>query len=449
MKEIDRKQDEQEGGLKAWLDTIQRESWELELLVSGFVIFLLIGGWESVEAWKYDLYLLTEDSSAYFSLGFLYQVFRTAYLSLLACLLVHVVLRGVWIAAIGLRSVSGQIEYGHLPYQPRFTQRLRQRLGSFDGYIERLERNCSVIFSLAFLIIFCFLSLATWAIFSIAVQRVYLWIIGAGYQGTGVLGGAGIVSVLVFVTGLIYLFDFVTLGLLKRSRWLGRPYYYLYVFMGWVTLARLYRPLYYNLIDNRFGRRLAMLLPIIILLILVLVSVKQVKYAYFPAIVEDGTLWLDHYNYDDESSVVFDQLWRTSLASKYPEHNYLEVFVPYRPRLDDERLLAINPDLDVSRYTGTKLRGAFKIGTRNNLDADYDELLATFTALHRLSIDDTLSVDVTPLFSIHQERRQPGVKYMIPVHDLPVGRHHLKLQTQLLKADTLTWSDGYKIYFFK
>ncbi len=436
-------------GLSSWLDSLQQESWQLELLISGFVVFLLIGGWGPVKDLEYDLDLILNVSGKYSFLNFLYYVLRTAYLSLLACLLFHVVLRGMWIAAIGLRSISGDIEFDQLPYQPRFKERLRRRLGSFDQYIERLERNCSVIFSLAFLIFFCFLSLATWAIFVMVVQVVYLWLTGGTFQGNGIFGGAGIISITVFVLGLVYLLDFVTLGWLKRVRWLHRPYYYLYIFMGWVTLARLYRPLYYNLIDNRFGKKLAISLPVVILLILVLVSLRQVKYDYFPALVDDGKVWMDYNNYDDESPNLFDQLWRTSLASRFPENNYVRAFIPYRPRYDNEILLRIDSTLDISQYTGTKLRGAFTVGQQYNPDADYEAILATFAKFHHLSINDTLLLDVPPLFKIHPERRQPGVEYMIPVHQLPEGRHRLKVQTRIEEGDTLRWSAGYNIYFYK
>jgi hypothetical protein len=37
--------------LKTWLDGIQQDSWQLELLISGFVIFLLIGGLEPMSEW--------------------------------------------------------------------------------------------------------------------------------------------------------------------------------------------------------------------------------------------------------------------------------------------------------------------------------------------------------------------------------------------------------------
>ncbi|MEL7162050.1 MAG: hypothetical protein AAFN92_14940, partial [Bacteroidota bacterium] len=385
----------------------------------------------------------------YSILRLFYYIFRTAYLSLLLCLLVHVVLRGVWIAAVGLRSISGDIDYEQLRFQDRFTNRLRRRLGSFDDYIARLERNCSVIFSLAFLILFYFLSLVTWSMVAIVVQRIGFWLAGEAYYSTSLIGGPGISGLLLTVVSLLYFLDFVTLGLLKRSRWTARPYYYLYVFMGWVTLAHFYRPLYYNLIDNRFGRKLAVTLPFIVLLIMLGVSVIQVQYDYFPFRVGDGKVWLDANNYDDENGNRFDRMWRMSLASRYATNNYVEAFIPYRPSIHNDRLRRIDPDLEVSQYTGIKVRGAFRIGERNNLDADEARSLAAFAQAFQFYLNDSLVTNADPLFHFHPEREQAGVAYMIPVHELPYGRHALKVKSRIIEKDSLIWTGGRTIYFYK
>jgi len=449
MAEHKQQPEQEEAGLKNWLDNLQQESWQLELLISGFVLFLLIGGWGPVTEMEYDLRLLQFTIESYYSFNFIYYVLRTAYLSLLICLLFHVVLRGIWIAAIGLRSVSGEIDYDSLRYQSKFTKRLRRRVGSFDKYIERMERNCSVVFSLAFMIIFCFLSLISWAIVSILIQQTPLWFLGESSNGNWLLRVADFVSILVMVSGIIYFVDFVTLGWLKRNRWLAKPYYYIYVMMGWVTLARFYRPIYYNLIDNRFGRKLGMALPVIIVLTLAIASIQQISYDYYPVYQQGGKVWQDNNNYDDEDPDLYEQIWRMSLASKYVENNYVEAFIPYRPVTDNDRLKAIDPDLEVSQYTGTKLNGAFTLGERYNESADNDQLLNAFTKLNRLLLNDSLLLDVKPLFHFHPIRGQPGLVYMIPTHDLPTGRHSLVVQVQELNKDSLSWTAGRSIYFYK
>ncbi|THH37752.1 hypothetical protein [Neolewinella litorea] len=413
------------------------------------MIFLLLGGYPAVKGYETDLRLLIDDSRSYRLLFFLYMTGRTAYLALLVCLLLHVVIRGLWIAAVGLRYVSGDIDYEVMKFRPRYTRWLEGQIGSFDDYIERLERYSSVLFSLAFLVLFCFLSIGSWILVMIALQEGYNWLLGRDLSNsTGILRGAGVFTLLLLLLSLIYFLDFVTLGFFKRNRYTARPYYYLYRVMGWITLADLYRPLYYNLIDHRFGRRLARLVPVVVVLLLVAVSFVVVKYRYYPFYLRDGLAFVDAENYLDTDGWTGTELGRITLESRYPRHNYVEAFVPYRPYLHDEILEKLAPELEVARYTGAKLSGAFTVGERSNAAADNQALLAAFSDLFSLSVNDSL-LDPTPRFHIHPVRQQPGLLYMIPVHDLPRGEHILSVRSRQLRSDTLGWSSDYNIYFYK
>ncbi|MEL7162051.1 MAG: hypothetical protein AAFN92_14945, partial [Bacteroidota bacterium] len=164
--------------LARWLDALQQESWQLELLISGFAVFLLVGAGESLRGLEHDLILLQQSSEQFFLLDTLYYSSIMASDTLLVCLVVHVALRGLWIAAIGLRSVSGDIEYDRFTYRPVYVERLRKGVGRFDDYIERLERLCSILFAFAFLLLFCFLSLAIYLFISALTIQSLDWVLG-------------------------------------------------------------------------------------------------------------------------------------------------------------------------------------------------------------------------------------------------------------------------------
>lgn len=430
---------------KSWLDGLQQESWQLELLISGFSIFLLIGGWEWVKDLEYEMLLRQQGADSFLEISALYYVMRTAYATLIACLLFHVLLRGVWIAAIGLRSISGDIDYDNLRYQDRFNRFLHRRMGSFDDYLTRLERYCSVLFSVAFLLLFCFLSLASYSVVFNAVTYVLTEIFGEGTYDEPL---TEIVQLLMTVLGLIYFFDFATLGLLKRSKWLAKPYFFLYRFMGWLSLARLYRPLYHNLIDNRFGRKLAVVLPVMIAAILVIVSFKQVDETYIPSRITNSTQWNYHNFYDDQAISLRYQMWNMSLASKYVRDDYVEAFLPYIPVNNDETLKMIDPDMVPANFTGPRLEGAFNIGQNHNPAADSDRLLAAFRELHHLYLNDSL-LTIEPRFHRHPTRRQLGLLYMIPVHDLPPGEHRLRADTRMYMANETKYREGTTILFYQ
>jgi hypothetical protein len=96
-----------------------------------------------------------------------------------------------------------------------------------------------------------------------------------------------------------------------------------------------------------------------------------------------------------------------------------------------------------------KLRGAFTLGERFNKDADYPLMLKAMGEIHQLYINDSLHTELRPLFHFHPTRAQPGLQYMIPVHDLPPGRHQLTVQSRTIVSDSLRWSTGRTIYFYK
>ena len=73
--------------------------------------------------------------------------------------MIHVILRGLWIGALGLRYVSGDIEFDKLNYQNKFTGYLKKKIVSFDRYVARLENYCSVMFAVSFLLIFYVISI--------------------------------------------------------------------------------------------------------------------------------------------------------------------------------------------------------------------------------------------------------------------------------------------------
>ncbi|MEM8584697.1 MAG: hypothetical protein AAGF87_10525, partial [Bacteroidota bacterium] len=210
--------------LSDWLDSIQQNSWELELLVSGFAIFLLIGALEPVSSWEYKLRLIAMETDYALLLVALYYPGITALWTLIGCLIIHVLLRGLWIAAIGLRYVSGDIDHNELKYQDRYREFLQRRIGHFDDYIERLERVCSIAFSISLVLIFTMISLASFIFLTASLQVVLQLIQGDQFSSISLIGG-DIFGIVASIIGLFYFIDFATVGFFKRKKWTQLWYY--------------------------------------------------------------------------------------------------------------------------------------------------------------------------------------------------------------------------------
>ena len=441
----------QHSDLSQWLDSIQQDSWQLELLVSGFAIFLLIGAIEPVTDFEADLMVLTTKSDYSLLVTNLYYPARMALYLLILCLVGHVLLRGLWIAAVGLRYVSGDVEYEELGYRPKFSEFLKRRIGTFDGYIGRLERACSVAFAVSFLTIFALISLSSFIFFTALLQIIIRVAYGKNWGGDEVFSGDDIFGLVVIVAGLIYFIDFASLGLFKRKQWAQRWYYPIYRFIGWLTLARVYRPLYHNLIDNRFGRRLGRMLPLVLFLSLVLVSIRYSADAFYPIESPTGsTIRADWYD-DLRGPAEWENVWNVSLDSRYVgEDNYLEVFAPYLPRHQDYVINRLYPDLKAGRQTGIRMDGVIRFDVSFERGGA-DSLLMALSSLHRVYLNDSLIEDPSWRFYYHPERRQRGLLYTMPAHELPVGEHRINVQRHWYResGDSLYWAGASQINFYR
>ena len=113
-----------------WLEQLQQESWQLELLISGFALFGIWESRESVDLFKEYLDVHNPfDSEIIVALRMLGILFQSIWAIFFINLLIHVILRGLWIGAIGLRYVSHEIDYESLNYSEYFQEHLKKKVG--------------------------------------------------------------------------------------------------------------------------------------------------------------------------------------------------------------------------------------------------------------------------------------------------------------------------------
>jgi hypothetical protein len=182
-------------------------------------------------------------------------VFKTGWLIFFINLIVHVILRGLWIGTIGLRYVSSEIDYDNMKYADRFTNFLKYKVGSYDNFIERLEKFCSVLFAFTFLLfLFCF-SLCIFMIELIFLVVLFEKLFPNSQDAIAV---GGLLALFFLLLGVIVFIDLISLGALKKikDKRVSAVYFYIYRFISFITLSFLYRPLLYNFIDNSYTRKL-------------------------------------------------------------------------------------------------------------------------------------------------------------------------------------------------
>jgi len=375
-----------------WLEGLQRESWQLELIVSGFTIFLLL---QLVNVMP-DLFPSFNKHTNFSTdirvaiITFLVAIMYAAF-TLLGSLLLHIFLRGFWIAVIGLRSVQQETDFDNT-------------IGLFiQMFIDYLDNG--------------FLKEALSWFFN------FLW-------------------VFLFVSSIIYLIDTLTLGFFKKYQKIAKIYYPFYRLWGWVTLAGIYRSIYYSL-ANRFSKSTVGLLLFIFLFLIGLYPFHRITfYKYFPDYTSNAKMMsyscYDNLRGDDGG------IWTASIASDVVNAEYLPLFIRYSVK-HNEVLDSLCTD-----YTPTKssifVSGIHK-GFRDPYYAeeDADKLLTCLSRLYSVYVDDSLYTDLEFFFYSYPNHKTHGLRTMIYTGDLPEGKNTIRIARKRLndnkKIDEEDWTE--------
>ncbi len=440
--------------LTKWLNKLQQESWQLELVISGFSIFLMASAMDWLKELRRDVSIASQGlEHGTDLLGIGYAVLIVACFFVLVNLVLHVLLRGVWISTIGLRYVSGDIDFDKLRLAPKFDKLLRRKIGSFDHYIQQLENICSVVFAFTFLIVFMLLALGMYLIFLIAFINLFLSELLGGLSENAQTQIVVSVIIIALFGGTLYFIDFLTLGFLKRVRWLSYLYMPFYRFMSFITLSFLYRPIYYNLIDNKFGRRVGFLLVPYVVIIGLLFSEEIRSHIWYPDKPGKWGLWNDHYHDQrSEKSLITTGI----IPSKFVKNGFLELFIAYIPKSDNPSLEQFCPDFQPFYEAG------FETGLHFSLNGEVqkprssnavDTALTCFSELYQIHVDDSLILEPTFRFHRHSNYSEYGVITLIDVGYLNRGEHLVKVEKWSHKiigdSDTLVVKPFFQIPFWK
>ncbi|WP_452224144.1 hypothetical protein [Lacinutrix chionoecetis] len=412
---------------KEWLDKLQQESWQLELIISGFAIYGL-----SQAIAPLEIYHNTFQNEGQSLLMFVFTVALISCSILMFTLIVHVVLRGLWIGALGLRYVSGDIDYKKLKYAPIFDKHLRKRIGSFDKYIARLENYCSILFALSFLLVFYVVSV----FLSLGLIALIAWTFFISNSENGsnpLLSVTGSILIIIVLFGIILnLIDFLTQGFLKKKRWTAVMYFPFYWLFSFITLSFLYRPLVYNFLDNKFGRRLSIFLIPLYVLIIFLTTLNYERSNYLSIDVDSSVNFADKYNYDDLIIEKGDFLSKASIPSKIIEKSYLKIFLEFSDPIEDD-VFAFNSSLKPNKDTrGISSGLAFSISMNDtektiNIDSIKTEYLKTLKSIHTIKIDSVTYTDFDFILTLNR-LDQLGFETVLDIKDLKEGKHLLQIE---------------------
>ena len=419
-----------------WLEPLKRNSWEMELLLTGFVLIGLLQLPEYLEHLQQVLemrFVTTHwgvQNLINLPIGILYIGSQVMTVSLIILLL----LRGYWIGLVGLSSAFPKgINHKKLSFTKHFSYYLQKKSMDTEPSIVRLDNICSSVFAFSFLFIFITISIGLFFIqLSLIGFLVFL-------VSSGVLEGRfifiivaiilGFVILIYLLGGLLKVIDFLTIGKLKRikAKWFSRPYYLISSFISYVTLAFSYRSIYYYLASNVPKRIIKIVFLIYIIVPLSVFFGFQFHshiffpYDYLSESNRDAHSVL-YENYENLRNEDNNLITKPIIQSEFIKGDYVKLFIPYDVN-DNEKLMKHCRDL---KPLGVNFSTSLlKYNTRESF---IKQSLECFSSFYTISVDDSVYNDVDFYFHEHRRNNEPGIITYISVKHLLHGHHKLDIQ---------------------
>ncbi|HEX2252657.1 MAG TPA: hypothetical protein VHQ65_05270 [Thermoanaerobaculia bacterium] len=424
--------------LRDFLEDVHRRTWELELLLSGAVVFALF----RLPAKADESYLRLEaqlggtlEQAAFFGWYYVKLILYT----LIGAFLVHLVARAYWVGLVGLDAV--------FPHGPRletmeggpFTRETYlRRLPSLRRHIAVADRFSSAVFSFAFALVFLFLASilygAVLAAIALAVSRL---VFGGEHFGPVFKTLLALVMVPML---LVPLLDKAAGARIAQRG--GRPAAVLRratEVVYFVAAAWLIGPILMTLFTNLKKKWVYPLFLASLVAVLGLFVVRDVlvprgalavsSHRFLPA--DAGELEVDERYYADRREpgrVVHVPM----IASEVVTGPWLRLFVPLEADWVDEAVEEHCPSVEPLTDPGLRLRRP------NDPPPPAGELapvLACLATLHEITLNGARLEEVGFYFHTDRETGVRGLLARLPAGELPPGSNVLTIQRKPVPRD--------------
>jgi hypothetical protein len=406
-----------------WLKRTQEGSWEPEVLISGIVLLALT----QVPRLLRQLHYWLEERTAkfYFYTSSIDDfIFETLILStnwLIAGLIVHLIMRSLWVSFIGLSFAFPKgADLSKMRFQPWFENRLRP-ISTFENSIIKLENLCSTLYATAFLFVMATVSFCLFLIFIFALGLVLAEFFPQVLQEENKLDL--VLGIFSFSIAFPYFIDFVSLGMLKKLPWFWKIYRYPYRFMSSITLAPVYRGLYYGLIGNVSRKRVALIMVVFLIITYFRVVPGAVLPFQTPTIYNTtfGTANFDGY-YRDQQPERFST-W-AHIQSQQISEGALHVFLPHKLQFEEQMLADCSDNLKAAAVVDS-----FASKEARNL--------ACLSAVYVFYIDGIKQAPGRFFMRELGHTGQLGLETWLDVAALPRGQHLLEVKVRIKNEERL------------
>lgn len=408
------------------LQSLQRPTWELELLISGAVVFSLFQVPDRLRGWFESVTIHAgPDVGLLPFMGFYALTLVT--ICLAAAFSLHFVLRSIWVGITGLQSAFPKgIEWDQIDAGPISKRVMREMNPSLEAAEDRLDAVASSIFAVLFTVVVSFV-----AVFGLMLFPAFLGEILRSRYFPSVPSVAVFYGVVVLVAGpglpvaLIDSWFKRDPSRVDRYPRLYRLAYRVTKIVQFFFLGRLTSPVTLTL-SSRFslkkvtgGLVAAIFLAVAIFMAYFFISMGLIgfdSYTFFPG--ERGADFVEARYYGDDH--IDPRREAPRIQAEVIEDPYIRLFVPFSPSRDDERVARHCPDTMPLRPEG------FFLDKRADPDDDQSApaLLACWQQVLVVAIDE---VRLSPDWLFHEDpvTGRKGLLAFLPVDGLSGGRHEL------------------------
>jgi hypothetical protein len=399
---------------------------ELELLISAGLIFALL----QLPGLLDDWWLRTTihvGGAAFGAVFITYYIAKLVAYGLIVAISAHFLLRGFWVAIMGLRSVFPHgPELDKLEHGEVFSKFYGERLLTLDEIEHRADRVAASIFAFVFLFLTIFVMLAFWGVLAGTVALLVVKVTGNDRLALPVL--TAMFVLFVALQSFVASVDKTTRkrsvsprvqnAALKILKWLYYP-----------TFNFIYAPVFFTFTSNTSRRKMNVLLVgfLYSMIGVFMVSVFAARgilgfdsYSYYPMQARPYQLRTMHYDNLREKDRTVNE---PSIQSDVIDGPYLRLFMPYDAQEDNQRMRALCPEVKPVRGEGFFFSKRVKLSA-----ARVAELDRCFDRVYQIALDGKPLAKPGFLFYRHPQGGVAGRLALIPVGSLPAGRHLLTVR---------------------
>ncbi|MCC5928900.1 MAG: hypothetical protein JJU28_06615 [Cyclobacteriaceae bacterium] len=396
-----------------WIKSRQSVVWEPEILISGIVLIGLLQVPQLID--RVNQYLNDWGPFIFFTANLdevLAAFLKTSVFFLIVGLIINLFLRSIWVVMVGMSYLFPKgYNLKKFNFQPYFQNKFK-KIQSFDEQVIQMDRVCSYSYSLTFFAFMCVVGLFTYLLIVGGIFAAIYSFIPIRNSFTENLMNTGINAILQIFGG-IYFLDFITLGWFKRIKWLAKVYRPIYVVMSFLTVATLYRSIYYALISefNRW-KIFTFLVSFIFLIYYVLLFQMGDDFVVNKSTIlpeKMGFAAFDGYYRDKNPKTISHWL---HIPSAHVSDDVLEVFVAHKAALEDSIYFSFE------RLSGLKKE---QILENDSLK------LSAMSEFYRFKINGKDLPTLNYRKFHYTQYHQKGLLGFIPLDSLPMGTHDLQL----------------------